>query len=238
MENKFVPLKEDKARLLKIFISETEDGADKDCIVYSHKDKRIPPNAIFYYHDDSVQSLSNDGAIKILDSGKNIDETAPNFVGPIFYKVRIIATKINPNIKTCVSMPHNLRKYLPDGVKWDESDREYILKFGDGKHLTFSDKNAPNAIYFRILIDNYEQPVYHDEAMKIQELVEAIQKKAGQVKRKSKKKTKALTPNEHIYSLVKTLRDKIFIALLQDRIKLESKAHGYYILTVTSGETD
>jgi len=68
--------------------------------------------------------------------------------------------------------------------------------------------------------------------------VEAIQKKAGQVKRKSKKKTKALTPNEHIYSLVKTLRDKIFIALLQDRIKLESKAHGYYILTVTSGETD
>lgn len=224
-------MKGDKDLLLEIFLAEIEDGVDKEVIVYSHADKRKPPNAIVYRHVDTVKGFEQAGLLEIIDSNRHVDEYAPNMVTPPFYKVRLIAKKIQLACGKEKTLLSASAKKLPTDVKWDTSDkRRYVLRFSNDGDLTFDDVHTPNAIYFRILIENHGNPVYHTEVMKIEELVEAVKKKEAKMKKKSKGNPVTST---QIQSLVRTLKDKIANASLTPRIEIINEHKGgYYLLIV------
>lgn len=212
MESNFIKLKDDISRLIDIFEAETEDGIDKKRTIYSSKDKRLPDNPIVYYHPDSLNELKKEGVLKIIKSSKNVDETAPYFVGSPFYLVKIFAKKVKEKVQAEQTITKQPPKPLPLNVHWQTSDKNYLLKFPDGKKLEFNNINVPSAQYFNLLIENHGLPVDHETA------------------KKRLKKEK----NEGIRNLVKTLNEKIEHAMLGTKIKIESEKKAAYTLTISS----
>lgn len=87
MSSKYTPLKDDINRLTAILSNITETDTVH---IYADSDKRKPQNAVTYYHLDTVPQLEKAGQITILDFDKNVDENAPGFLAPPYYRVQIL----------------------------------------------------------------------------------------------------------------------------------------------------
>jgi len=213
MKNKYISLKEDIIRLIRIFEAETDNGIDKQLTIYSSDDKKLPPNSIVYYHPETVKQLETEGILKITKPGNHIDETAPYFAGPPYYEVVVFYQKVKEKIATMNTVSKQPPKPLPKGVEWTETKEQFKLTFPDNKFLEFNDIEEESAKYFRLLVINHGLPVDHKST------INAIS---------------AISNNNQVRNLVKTLKEKIYNNRLKNRIEIKSFFKSSYTLTITS----
>lgn len=206
-----ITLKQDKARLIKIFESKTEDGKNVELTIYSSLDKRRPPHSTVYHDIDTIKKLETEDVLKISDVSNNIDEHAPGFAGPPYYAVTVFAQKIREKIQARKTVTQEPPQPLPQEVNWVVEPRRYLLEFDDGKKLEFNNTSKPSAQYFFLFMENHGLPVSH----------EAAKKKTG-------KET-----NTEVKNLVKTLRGKITHNMLTTRVKIVPSKKGDYILHIS-----
>ncbi len=155
MANKHIGRDEDISRLTKIFREETKDGINKEFTICPSQYKRLHPTAITVYeHPESINKLSEDGFLQILDSWPQLDDKAPNLVGSYIYKVLVFANKFKEQIdnQQVSTEPALLKKALPS-KEWQliEKDSKGYLK-KEGKILfIFPTDWADKYRYFKLL---------------------------------------------------------------------------------------
>lgn len=212
MVNKYVSLKQDISRLIKVFESEVKDGENKQLTIYCYEDKKLPPNSIVYYHADTINELQALGILKIINTDKNIDMQGTGYGGPLFYVVEVFGNEVKKQIQASKTTTKQPPKPLPEGVNWDGSKDRYSLEFKGSNPLEFNDTSEETARYFKLLIENHGLYVKHKDAIGSIEGIES---------------------NGQIRNLVKAIKEKIKSHELTKRVHIKTEYKSGYMLTIS-----